>query len=372
MPRAAQRAARRRIVPCSCADRHAGTGGQGALGRRQHRGHLEDRQAGPRRAALRRPEAVAAMDARRARQRLRGRPGGAGRAAGTVPRRGRCSVRYMATTGVPTAVATCTDPPSLATTSRQRRISAPSACGPGAGGARRAAGPMSAATCRASACSSGSRPLRTSGVSPCRVEQRPADLDEALGRPAPRSAERARTRHQQHGLGQLSLGPARRRPPVVVRCDAQLESRLAARMPCAEHADDVEAVVDLVAPAEAVVDGRVRQEPSAAAVVEPDAPRRAAAQAQRGVLGDAERRGQVMQQDQRVPAARPQAERASPNAAGSAAQRVRWTVEGELVEGDDLVVASPGRAGPGRWTASSAHRCGPRESSCAARAALAW
>ena len=41
----------------------------------------------------------------------------------------------IATTGVPTAVATWTTPPSLATTSRQRLTSAPSDCGLGAAGA---------------------------------------------------------------------------------------------------------------------------------------------------------------------------------------------------------------------------------------------
>ncbi len=69
----------------------------------------------------------------------------------------------------------------------------------------------------------------------------------------------------------------------------------------AEHADHVEPVVDFMAPAKAAVDRRLGQEPASTPVVQSNAPRRTAAQAQRRVLGDAKWRGQVMQQDQGVP-----------------------------------------------------------------------
>ena len=131
-------------------------------------------------------------------------------------------------------------------------------------------------------------------------------------------------------------------------------------MTCAKYRHHVEAIVDLVAPAEAPVDRRVRQEPSAPPVVEPNPPPRAAPEAQRRVFGDAKRRGQVMQQHQRLPAARPklgsQRERG-----GQPLERVRRTVEGELVEGDDFVVGVQAAQGRRAGTASSGHRYGPRE-----------
>ena len=90
----------------------------------------------------------------------------------------------IATTGVPTAVATWTDPPSLATTRRQRRISAPSACGLGAGGATRAAGPMPRGDLpgqRLLVRVEAAQHQRRQAVP---FEERLAHLDEALGRPS--------------------------------------------------------------------------------------------------------------------------------------------------------------------------------------------
>ena len=84
-------------------------------------------------------------------------------------------------------------------------------------------------------------------------------------------------------------------------------------------------------------------------IVQADPPAGAGRETQRGVLGDAERGGQVVQQHQRVPAPSAQA--------GGQAERVRQPpegirrpVEGVLVEGEYLVearYASQGR-GAGR------------------------
>ena len=74
-------------------------------------------------------------------------------------------------------------------------------------------------------------------------------------------------------------------------------------MMSAEHADHIQPVLNFVLPTEAVVHGRVGQEPATAAVIQADAAASATTEAQRGVLGDAESGGQVMQQHQRVPVA---------------------------------------------------------------------
>src|SRR5262249_20828942 len=134
------------------------------------------------------------------------------------------------------------------------------------------------------------------------TEQRAADFGKALGRPASGATERPRAGHQQQRVAraQVELSPARGGPTIVIGGDAQLETRRSGA-PCAEHADHVEPAVHFVTPAKSAIDRGLREEPAATPIVQSDAPRRAAPQTQRRVLGSAKGGGEVVQQDQRVP-----------------------------------------------------------------------
>ena len=168
------------------------------------------------------------------------------------------------------------------------------------------------------------------------LEQSLADGRETRRRPAAGTTEGARAGHQQHHLiAQAQRVPALGCPGVIVRRNAQLEPRFG-RAPRSEHTDDIQPVVHLVLPAEAAVEGRLRQEPGAAAVVQADASRGAAAEAECGVLGDPERRGQMVQKHQRVPAIGAQVA-GQTERPGQAVHGVGWPVEREFVEDHDFV-----------------------------------
>src|SRR5262245_58117032 len=106
-------------------------------------------------------------------------------------------------------------------------------------------------------------------------------------------------------------------------------------MPRAEHADHIQPIVDLVSPAKASIDRCLLQKPSSTPVVQADLEPCPAAESQRGVLGNTKRRGEVMQQQQHIPAACSQAPREVDGSSEVCDCRC-WRVEGVLVELEQL------------------------------------
>ncbi len=166
------------------------------------------------------------------------------------------------------------------------------------------------------------------------------DAHEALRCPAAGATEGARARGEQHGWrveSKSEFVPAGGGPALVLLGDDELESRTA-RVVRAEPGDHLEPVVHFVPPAEAVVFGGVGQETPPTAIVEPDAHRCPARPGERRVLRDAEARRQVVQQDERIPAAAPQTP-PELDRARRASQRVERSVEADFVERNHVVDA---------------------------------
>ena len=216
-----------------------------------------------------RAEAVAAVNARRAGERLADdlvprvvggiRPPGAVVARPEDARRRACRRRSRVD-----HAAVVADDQSAAADQRAERLRARRGGREAAGGAELRRRPA-----RASACSSGSTPLRTSGLSRValegigrrRAKRSGAQRRARLNAPEPGTSSTASSDELAPARG----GPARRRRVRWAARGAACCGCAAPRTPTTSSA-----VVHLVLPAEAVVGGRVGQEPAAAAVVQTD------------------------------------------------------------------------------------------------------